>query len=74
MPKNDYGPTIAREVQRAGGYEQLAKRLGVKAGDVQAWAAGSRPPPPRVLLRLADLMLQDTQAGRPAGSVGGRNP
>jgi hypothetical protein len=64
MPNVSYAATVLRAVQHLGGYERAAKLLGVKASDVIAWAQGSSTPSAQTLLRLSDVMLQETIPGQ----------
>jgi len=40
----------------AGGAEALARFLGLRAGDMRAWAAGRMRVPARVLIALIDIV------------------
>lgn len=49
----------------AGGPRKLRERLNVEAADLAAWLAGARDPPPEVLLKALDLILDELDAGAP---------
>ena len=56
----DYCGTVKRAAEQNGGYERLAERLGVSLADVTAWGDGSSTPPVQAMLRLVEIILEDT--------------
>jgi DNA-binding transcriptional regulator YiaG len=58
----------ARAVRKAaalvGGTEALAARLGVPSATVGAWLAGDKQPTFPVLLRIVEVILDETGDGR----------
>jgi len=45
-----------------GGPAKLRDRLGVRSSDIADWLAGVREPPPEVLLRAIEVILDDLDA------------
>jgi hypothetical protein len=62
MPTVSYAATVLRAVEHLGGYERVANLLGVNASELVAWAGGSSMPSAKMLLRLSDIILQETNS------------
>jgi transcriptional regulator with XRE-family HTH domain len=56
MGRAFYIESVEDAAALAGGYDQLADALGVSAGEVRGWAAGTAIPEVSALLRLIDLV------------------
>ena len=48
-----------------GGPAKLREALQIPPADAADWLAGTREPPPDVVLRVLDLILDDLDAGGP---------
>jgi hypothetical protein len=68
MPKSDFVSTLKRAVEQNGGIDKLAGRLEVSPRDIEDWCEGRSVPPDEVLIRLADIVLEDSRALRNASA------
>jgi DNA-binding transcriptional regulator YdaS (Cro superfamily) len=50
---------LKRAIDICGGWNAVCARLGVNEHQLAAWLEGSVPLPPRVLLKAADIVLED---------------
>ena len=51
---------VEQAARMTGGYEQLARRIGVTMEEVAAWASGTAEPPPAAFVAVTDIVLGDT--------------
>ena len=53
--------SVDHAAELAGGYDELAKRLGVRAEQIMDWSLGLGSPDTASFLFVLDLILQETQ-------------
>lgn len=53
--------SVDHAAELAGGYEELAARLGVRPEEVMDWSLGLGSPDTATFLFVLDLILQETQ-------------
>lgn len=61
MSSNVHSRAVQRAAILAGGRDTLAERLELSRADIDAWAAGERRPDLPMLLRLVEVILDETE-------------
>jgi DNA-binding transcriptional regulator YdaS (Cro superfamily) len=51
---------LQKAAELVGGRKRLAERLGVKAAEIEKWAAGKEAIPREIFLRIVDLIIDET--------------
>jgi hypothetical protein len=69
MKQSIYMRSVEHAAELAGGYDELASRLGVSTAEVIAWTAGARTPPTASFLRVLDCIMVETQTIYQAASA-----
>ena len=60
MSSSLHSRAVQRAAALAGGRQALAERLALPRADIDAWAAGERRPAFPVLLRVVEVILDET--------------
>jgi hypothetical protein len=61
VDKETYMPSVRHAVELVGGYDALAKRVGVTSDEIVGWAQGTRTPSIRDLLFVLDVVMVETR-------------
>ena len=65
MSTNVHSRALQRASELAGGRAALAERLSVPRADIDAWITGERRPLLAVLLRVVEVILDETDGPQP---------
>lgn len=60
MSSSVHSRAVQRAAVLAGGHQALAERLALRRADIDAWAADERRPGISVLLRIVQVILEET--------------
>lgn len=63
MSSSVHSRAVQRAATLAGGRQELAERLELARADIDAWAAGERRPGLPALLRIVEVILDETEEG-----------
>ena len=74
MRASVYSRAVRKAAELAGGREELARMLQVTLADVEKWILGEKKPPREVVLRVVDLLIEDSPGSdAPAEPPAGRD-
>jgi transcriptional regulator with XRE-family HTH domain len=58
---NVHSRAVQKATDLAGGRQALADRVGISRADIDAWLAGERRPSLPELLRIVEIILDETE-------------